>query len=307
MAIGDLYNANNVVVGQAAVFFAPKNTPLPSFFRGIAPLNTSITGWNQADPFDAGYFTSATVAAGGATSFTLTFTLDGKSYGPTSALTVTGLTAAAIQSAIVTALVAGGISSVLANNSTVSVAGTTTTGPWSVVMRGALSGGSFTLTPTGGTPTVTNPLWVPCGATDQGWQFGAAKSTQSINIEEQSTPVAMTVTSQQVTLAASLSEDITRTLNLALNATSAFTAPATGIAGNDVVTLTDNVLNYAVAMVSANPEGFGRIVYAPAWTQLANASVNLRRASDKRMYGVQFETVCATQLIQITNFTVAGL
>ena len=38
MAIGDLYDASGVVVGQAATFFAPQNTALPSF-----------TLWNQAD------------------------------------------------------------------------------------------------------------------------------------------------------------------------------------------------------------------------------------------------------------------
>jgi hypothetical protein len=298
--IGDLYNANNVVVGQAATFFAPKNTPLPAFAR-VAP---SIIGWNQADPFDAGFLGATLWASGAATSTIFTYTLDGKAY-PGASLTVAGTTGPLIQTNLVNALVAGGLSPTIANAANVSVQGTSPN--WNIVFRGPLAGGVLTKVDTGGASTVTNPLWLPCGATDQGWQFGAAKSTQSINIEEQSTPVAMTVTSQQVTLAASLSEDITRTLNLALNAQNTTTAPATGVAGFDTVTLTDTVLTYAVAMVSANPEGFGRIVYAPQWTQLANASVNLRRASDKRMYGVQFETVCATNLIQIINFTVAGL
>jgi hypothetical protein len=299
--IGDLYNASNVIVGQAAVFFAPKNTPLPAFAR----VSPSIIGWNQADPFDAGFLGATLWASGTATSVTFTYTLNGKLYGPSSSVTVAGVTAAQIQTAIIDALVAGGLSTTIANTSNVSVQGTAP--DWNIVMRGPLAGGVFTKTDTGGASVLTNPLWVPTGATDQGWQFGAAKSTQSINIEEQSTPVATTVTSQSVTISGSLSEDITRTLNLALNAQSTTTAPATGVAGFDTVTLTDTVLQYAVVMVSANPEGFGRIIYAPAWTQLANAQVNLRRASDKRMYGVQFSTVCATNQIQVTNFTVAGL
>src|SRR4051812_14079165 len=98
MAIADLYDANNVVVGQAATFFAPKDTALPA-----------LTGFNLADPFDDAFF--------------------------------------------------------------------------------------------------TGPTWSPCGATDQGWTFGADKSTQTINIEEQSTPVATTLTSQSVSIAGSLSED----------------------------------------------------------------------------------------------------
>ena len=192
--IGDLYDANNVVVGQAAVFFAPKDTVLPS-------LDT----WNTSDPFD------------------LTF--------------------------------------------------------W------------------------TTPDWTPAGATDQGWTFGANKSTQTVNIEEQSTPVATTITSQSVTIAGALSEDITSTLALALNATSAATAAVVGTPGYDTVTLSDDPIEYAVGMVTVNAEGFGRIIYAPAWTQLDNASVAFRRASDKRMYAVQFETVCNISDIQILNFT----
>lgn len=193
--IGDLYDATKVVVGQAAVFFAPKDTPLPS-------LNT----WNTSDPFDPAFWTA--------------------------------------------------------------------------------------------------PTWTPCGATDQGWQFGSNKSTQTINIEEQSTPVAVTITSQSVQVVGALSEDITKTLTLALNATSAATAAVIGTSpGYDTITLTDDPIEYAIGMVMQNAEGFGRLVYAPRWTQLSNVQVNFRRASDKRNYPVGFETVCKTSAIQIVNFT----
>ena len=152
----------------------------------------------------------------------------------------------------------------------------------------------------------TGTPWTPCGATDQGWQFGANKNTQTINIEEQSTPVATTITSQSVSIAGSLAEDVTKTLALALNATSVATAavPSTS-PGFDTITLSDEPIRYAVAMVTVNKEGFGRIIYAPSWTQLSNATVNFRRASEKRMYPVQFETVCATDLIKVINFTAA--
>ena len=196
--IGDLYDANNVIVGQAAVFFAVEGTALPA-----------LSAWNEADPFDETFWTS--------------------------------------------------------------------------------------------------PLWTPCGATDQGWQFGADKSTQTINIEEQSTPVATTITSQSITLSGALSEDITRTLALALNAVSATTAPASGQVGYDTLTLSDDPIYYAVGLVTQNPEGFGRIIYAPKWTQLSNVSAAFRRASDKRSYGAGFATVCNTSDIKVINFNVAPL
>lgn len=148
-------------------------------------------------------------------------------------------------------------------------------------------------------------LWTPCGATDQGWTFGADKSTQTITIEEQSTPVDTTLTSQSVSIAGSLSEDITRTLALALNATSAATAATTTAPGYDTINLSDTVIKYAVAMVTVNSQGFGRITYAPQWTQLNNVSAAFRRAADKRMYAVQFSTVCDIGDIEIINFTAA--
>lgn len=200
MTIGQLYNANNVVVGQAAVFFAPKDTALPA-----------LTAWDTTDPFKS-------------------------SFWPT---------------------------------------------------------------------TPPTAAWTPCGATDQGWTFGADKSTQTVTIEEQSTPVATTMTSQSVSIAGSLSEDITKTLALALNATSASTAAGATSPGYDTLTLSDTPILYAVAMVTVNAEGFGRIIYAPRWTQLNNVSAAFRRAADKRMYAVQFSTVCQTSAIQVINFTAA--
>lgn len=198
--IGDLYNANNVVVGQAAVFFAPANTPLPA-----------MTNWDVTDPFKAGFWPAPVVAP-------------------------------------------------------------------------------------------ATPGWQACGATDQGWVFGADKSTQVINIEEQSSPVGTTLTSQNITIAGALSEDITRTLALALNAGVTSVAATSTTPGYDDVRLADAPILYAVGMVTVNASGFGRLIYAPAWTQLNNASVAFRRAADKRQYAVSFATVCKTSDIVIRNF-----
>lgn len=198
MAIGDLYDANNVVVGQAAVLVAPAGTALPA-----------LSGFNTDDPFD------------------LTF--------------------------------------------------------WA-------------------------EPWVAVGATEQGWQLGADKSTQTINIEEQSTPVATTITSQSISLQGNLSEDVTATLNLALNSTSAATAASGTTPGYDTITLSDVPLNYAVACVTTNVDtagtaSLGRIIYAPKWTSLGNVSTAFRRAAGQRLYAVTFSTVCATDLIKVINFT----
>jgi hypothetical protein len=152
-----------------------------------------------------------------------------------------------------------------------------------------------------------SPAWSWVGATEQGWQLGADKSTQTINIEEQSTPVGTTLQSQTISLQGNLSEDITKTLVLAMNASAVATAAATGSPGFDTITLSDVPKYYAVCAVTTNAEGFGRIIYAPKWTSLGNVSTSFRRAAGQRLYGVNFQTVCNTSDIKIINFTAAAL
>lgn len=283
MAIGDLYSAANVVTGQAAVFVAPGNTPLPA-----------LAGFNTNDPFDITMWMSYLLNTGSVTTFTLTFTRRGATA-TTSAITVAGVTANAIQTAL------GGLSTV-GGVSNVAVSGTSPT--WAITLDEVLQDGVLTMTPTGGAgSSFTGPLWAATGATEQGWQLGADKSTQTINIEEQSTPVGTTISSQSVTIQGNLSEDISRTLTLALNATVSKVAPTVTVGGYDLVTLSDSVIQYAVAMVTSNAEGKGRIVYAPAWTSLSGVSASFRRAAGQRLYGVTFSTVCDTSKIQIYNFT----
>jgi hypothetical protein len=283
MAIGDLYSAANVVTGQAAVFVAPDKTALPN-----------LAGFNTADPFDPTMWLSYLLNTGSITSFTLTFARRGATA-TTSSLTVAGLTATQIQNAL------GAIATV---GSTAYVAVTGTAPAWNITLDEFLQDGILTLTPTGGAgSSLTGPIWKAVGATEQGWQFSADKSTQTIAIEEQSTPVGTTISSQSVSIQGNLSEDITSTLLLALNATKSVVAPTTQIGGYDLITPTDLVLQYAVALVTTNAEGYGRLIYAPSWTSLAAVSAAFRRAAGQRLYGVTFATVCDTSKIEIRNFT----
>lgn len=286
MSIGDLYNANNVVTGQAAVFFAPQQTALPD-----------LSKFNTADPFDPTMWTGYTLNVGTATSVTFTFARRGATA-TTSSITLAGLTAASLQTSLQGLATLGG-----AGAGTVVVTGTTTTGPFFIVLDEAYQDGVLTYTPTGGAgSSLVGPTWASCGATEQGWQLGADKSTQTINIEEQSTPVDTTLTSQAISLQGSLSEDITKTLNLALNATSTRVAPTTLIGGYDDLALQDVPLYYAVGLVTSNAEGMGRIIYAPKWTSLGNVSTAFRRAAGQRLYAVSLATVCQTNQIRVLNF-----
>jgi hypothetical protein len=297
--IAQLYNTQNVVVGQAACLIAPANTPVPN----IALTNQS------ADPFDFSLWTdytilaSATITAG---TFTITYTLNGVAY-TTTALTATTATATQVDTALTTALapLSPGAADVVVLGGPVSAVGT----PFTIMFSETFSGGTMTLTPTGitgGTLSVLGPSWVPVGGTDQGWKFGAAKTTQDITIEEQSSPVMTTINSQKFTIEGVMSEDISRTLVVALNMTNGYTAAATGQAGYETMAMTDTPLQYAVALLMANQVNRPRWVYIPAATCLANVDVSLRRSSAKRMYSASFSSICPTTSIKIYNVLQPG-
>jgi hypothetical protein len=298
--IGQLYNTNNVVVGQAACLVAPANTPMPP------PASAVMT-----DPFSLAPWASATLSTSGALTagtFIMTYTVAGTPYA--TAPVQWSATAAQLATAIVAALstfpaAAGGP----ALPSEVSVTGGPLTAvgtPFSIALAERLMGGTWSQVPTGitgGTLTLTQPLWTPVGATDQGWTFASNKSTQAINIEEQSSPVAMEMTTQSLTVSGALSEDISSTLAMAYNMLAIASAPSLTVPGYTQLNPTDTILQYAVALIMANRLGYPRWLYVPVTTCLANASGAFRRAAAKRMYTADFQSVCPISAIQIYDFT----
>lgn len=304
MAIAQLYNTQGVVVGQAAVFVAPQNTPLPTY---------SAATINIADPFDPTPWTQTKLAAQTAAitagTYVLTYTYNGAAYAVASQTAVTG-TAANLTAAIIAALAAfpGGApvaAEVKVTGGPVSALAT----PFSIVLSDRLLGGVWTMVPsgiTGGTLLLTNGIWSPLGGTDAGWTYGTNKSTQLGYIEEQSTPVYQTIQNQQVQIQGALAEDVSRTLAVAWNATNAVTAPGVGQSGFTRTVLTDSVLTYAIAMVTPNALGFARYLYAPVVTQLSNSQTAFRRAQKNRIYPVNFNTICATTSITADDFFAAG-
>jgi hypothetical protein len=292
--IGDLYDANNVVVGQAACMVAPKNTPLPAFTATVP---------SQTDPFDLTPWTYAQVKASAAITagtYTLTYTFQGTAY--TTAANNWNDAANLVAAKILAALAPLGITA-----AQIFVSGgppDATTTPLNITLDEAFLGGTWTLTPTGitgGVLSITNPIWTPVGATDQGWTWAAAKTLQDITIEEQSTLIARLVTSQQFSVTAALSEDISRTLAMVYNMTTAFTAASASNPAYETLTLTDAVIQYAVTLIMANAQGFSRWLYIPEATCLDNVSTPLRRAAAKRIYAAQFTSVCPTAQIQVIN------
>ena len=319
--IGDLYNTNNVVVGQAACLVAPPNTPLPDVSLPVLPAITPpATATTGGDPFSLTPWTAATlstkagVTGGG---FNLSYSQLGTVYSTATPIPVTTppLTAAILQTAIVTML-----STLGATTADVVVTGgplTTVNKPYTITLSQRLQPGSWTVTSpgtggiVGGPLSITSPVWRAIGGTDAGWSFVSNKTTQSIDIEEQSTPVMMTVTTQSLSVQGDMAEDVTPTLAMAYNmttshhaATAAFTGPPAIPARPEyrLLTPTDAPLQYAVALIMANRKGYPRWLYIPQATCLANATGAFRRASAKRMYTVDFTSICPINQIAILDF-----
>jgi hypothetical protein len=298
VSIGQLYASNNVVVGQAACFVAPANTPMADPSTVVMGDAFSPTPWAAA--------TLSTTLALTAGTYILTYTLNGVAYPVATALSYNA-TNAIIQSALLTALTGAG-----AVAGDVVVTGgplTTATTPIKINLDDKLIGGTWALSAlTGIAPgtaklSIANPLWLPLGATDQGWTFASNKTTQTIDIEEQSTPVAITMTTQAMMIQGALSEDVTHVLAIAYNMTQHFTAPTTTTPGYQTLTATDSVLEYAVALVMQNLYGYPRWLYIPQSTSLTNVTGAFRRASAKRMYAVEFSSVCPINQIKMLEFT----
>ena len=276
---------SNVLVGPAAVYIAPKGTPLPA---------------DHLTLFDPTPWTGKTLNANGATSVTLQVTNSQGTQSTAALASFATTTAAQLQAAL------EALSNVGTGN--VTVTGAVAGGPFVVTFKSTL--GAVTLSvsaSTGGTgPTVTGGLWVPPGATESGWTFGASKQTQTINVEEQSTPVGKFITSQSVTIAANLAEDSQATWQFALNAVKTLIAPGVGQPGVTVLTLSDTLQHYAVAMEALNEYGYPTMKYIPDAVSAETLSVAYRRAQAQRMLNVSFESVCATSEIVTRAVTAPG-
>lgn len=277
------YNVNNVLVGPAALYIAPKGTPLPA--------DSSIL-------FDPTNWTGKTLTANGATAVTLSVTTSAGTQ--TTASNPLPGTAAAIQTAL------AALSNVGAGNVTVTGAAG---GPYTIVFANAL--GAVTLaitTQTGGPATITGGLWVPPGATDAGWTFGRTVNTQDINVEEQGPPVARFVTSSGFTIAGTIMEASRANWQLALNSVVTVLAAGAGGSGQpgiNLQTMSDNLIHYAVALESKNEYGFATRDYIPDAVQADNVSVAHRRAAAAKGLAVTFSSVCDIKTIVSRAVTTA--
>jgi hypothetical protein len=75
-----------------------------------------------------------------------------------------------------------------------------------------------------------------------------------------------------------------------------------GVPAYNLLNPTDTPLQHAVALVMANQKHYPRWLYIPQATCLANTTAAMRRATAKRMYTVDFSSVCPMNQIALYDF-----
>lgn len=150
--------------------------------------------------------------------------------------------------------------------------------------------------------------WFGAGATNEGFKINIETSTTTINIEEQSTPVAETTESKNINIEAALAESTMETIQLwAGGGTIVTAAAATGIPGTKKMFLSDDLLTFTAALETRNFNGFARRYYIPKMSLTGAGEVSFRRAAEKQTFPVRLASLCKPSEIQVVDITAAAL
>lgn len=150
--------------------------------------------------------------------------------------------------------------------------------------------------------------WVAVGASASGVSFNYQRSTDTIEVEEQMTPVDYRTKTLTFTVDIELAEDDLQTMLWAYGGgTIATTAAATGTAGTSSLTIADEMTTFAVGMESENDKGFWRRVLIPQVKSVAQIKTAYRRSSAARTYSISLESIVAPSAVTIINMDAAAL
>jgi hypothetical protein len=136
--------------------------------------------------------------------------------------------------------------------------------------------------------------WAYVGALLDGVTVTFAPTTQDITIEEQPTPVAVAVTTANLTITCNMSEETLANVNLAWgNAGSIAVTPAgAGQPGKSVLTLSTTLTQVACALVGKNTYGFAGVLQIPQVISAGQVQTAYRRAAQQRVYPLTLNSVC---------------
>ncbi|WP_027947218.1 hypothetical protein [Amycolatopsis taiwanensis] len=151
-------------------------------------------------------------------------------------------------------------------------------------------------------------LWTPPGATMDGLSFDVKRTPQDITIEEQMTPVDQRTKSMDFTANFELAQDTLETMLWAYGGgTIVSTAASSGVPGTSVLTISDEMDNFAFGFEGVNEAGFWRRILLQPVKSVGNAKTQYRRANNQRTYAISLTALCAPSDVVIKNMDAAAL
>jgi hypothetical protein len=147
--------------------------------------------------------------------------------------------------------------------------------------------------------------WAYVGATEAGVTLTFNPQTQNLTIEEQPTPVAVTINTADLQVTTSLSEDTLANVNTSWGngGTIAVTPPGAGQPGKSVLTLSTNFATMSCAIVGKNQLGFARVLYIPTVISAGQVQTAYRRAAQQKLYPLTLSAICPFNQITWTDLT----
>lgn len=146
--------------------------------------------------------------------------------------------------------------------------------------------------------------WVHPGLTNEGVTSNFERDLNFHRVEEQSSPVFVTVNSSTMSLATALAEDTLENLLLAMGGGDITeTVAGTGQVGKSEFTPSDDLDIIAVGFEAKNTFGFYRRMYIPRAVSVGNVELPFRRSESKRMFGATFQSMSDMSAIKIKDKT----
>lgn len=147
--------------------------------------------------------------------------------------------------------------------------------------------------------------WGYVGSTEAGVTLTFNPATQNIMIEEQPTPAAVAITTADLQITTSLSEETLANVNLAWGngGTIAVTPAGAGQPGKSVLSLSTNFANMAAVLIGKNQLGFARVLSIPTVFSAGQVATAYRRAAQQRLYPLTLNTLCPYNQVSWTDLT----
>lgn len=150
--------------------------------------------------------------------------------------------------------------------------------------------------------------WKSAGATNEGFKINAEASTTTVTIEEQSTPVAESLEAKSMGIEAALAEDTLDSIQMAWGGGNIVSvAAAVGTPGTSKMSLTDDIKYVAAVLETKNKFGLARRIFIPKMSMFGSGETSFRRAADKRLYPIKFNSLCPPTDIQVVDITAPAL